>query len=147
MGVNNFINKKIFIDTAIFIYFIEEHFKYVEVLESIFKKISQRQIFAFTSVLTITECLTLPYKKKKEALVNTYKDIFLNSKNLELVDIGYKVALDASKIRADYSFKTPDAIQLSSAINSNCEIFFTNDFRLEKFRNIQIKILDKFKEV
>ncbi len=48
----------------------------------------------------------------------------------------------AAQIRGENGFKTPDSIQLATALYSGADIFYTNDKRLSKFPNIKILTLD-----
>jgi predicted nucleic acid-binding protein len=47
----------------------------------------------------------------------------------------------ATAIRAQYGFKTPDAIHLAAAVPSGCDVFLTNDHRLDRFPDITIEIV------
>ena len=47
----------------------------------------------------------------------------------------------ATEIRALYGFKTPDAIDLAAAKISDCELFLTNDHRLDSFTVLPIETL------
>ncbi|MCI5218746.1 MAG: PIN domain-containing protein [Candidatus Electrothrix sp. LOE2] len=43
----------------------------------------------------------------------------------------------ATELRAQYSLKTPDAIHLAAALVSGCDVFLTNDLRLNR---VSVKI-------
>jgi predicted nucleic acid-binding protein len=47
----------------------------------------------------------------------------------------------ATAIRAQYGFKTPDAIPLAAAVISGCDVFLTNDHRLDRCPDITIEIV------
>ncbi|MCP5096266.1 MAG: type II toxin-antitoxin system VapC family toxin [Chloroflexi bacterium] len=48
----------------------------------------------------------------------------------------------ATAIRAQYGFKTPDAIHLACAITAKCDLFLTNDKQLQKQNEIAIKLVE-----
>lgn len=48
------------VDTAIFIYFIEQHPRYAPALTSLFESIDRGEISAVTSSLTLLKTLVLP---------------------------------------------------------------------------------------
>jgi predicted nucleic acid-binding protein len=73
--------------------------------------------------------------------VNDYKDILTNFPNLEIVNVDLEIADIASTLRSRYSIKTPDAIQVATAINKGCSAFITNDFALQKIEEINVLIL------
>ena len=53
---------------------------------------------------------------------------FLDYMNVEIIDINSDIAEQASKLRGQYNgFKAMDTLQISSAIASRCDMFFTND--------------------
>lgn len=51
--------------------------------------------------------------------------------NLSIIDVDYKIADIASRLRANYNIKTPDAITLATGISMNIDYFITNDTKLK----------------
>jgi predicted nucleic acid-binding protein len=130
------------IDTAPFIYYIEENNTYLEIIDGLFKLIADGNITAYTSVVTLIEVLTKPMEKENEDLSKKYEDLIANSEHLILIDIDRYVAVETAKLRAKYKIKIPDAIQLTAGIINNAEIFVTNDANLKKIREIKVITLD-----
>ena len=130
--------KKAFLDTNIFIYLIEENEKYLPKVHNLFDFLDENNYTIITSTLTLGEILTKPYKDKRSDLVETYKKFF---QEMPLVELNYEIASLFAQIRADYGIKTPDSIQLASAIYSRSDIFVTNDDRLNRFSEKKCKIL------
>jgi predicted nucleic acid-binding protein len=124
--------KKVFIDTAPFIYYIEGNIQYQNILNKLFKLNSTGEIFFATSVLTLLELLVVPIRNKRFDLVEQYENIFSNSTSLELIEINLKISKLAAEFRAQFNFKTPDAIQLASASLSKADFFLTNDKQLKQ---------------
>lgn len=122
--------RKIFLDTAPVIYYIEENERYLDFLTELFDLAKKNEIQFVTSSLTLLELLVLPIRQKQHELAQAYRDIILNSGSIVLVSMNVEIAVAAANIRANYNFKTPDAIQIASAINSNCNLFLTNDKKL-----------------
>ena len=137
-GINS-----IAIDTAPFIYYIEEHKVYIEVLDSLFIYISQGYILAYTSLITLIEVLTKPIEEKNQKLMSKYEDLLTNSNNLILTDIDRNVAVESAKLRAKYKIKIPDAIQLTSGLINGATAFITNDRNLKKIKEIKVIVLDE----
>lgn len=142
---DNLIITKIMIDTAPFIYYIEEHDTYLPIIKPIFDKIDSFEIDAITSTITLIEVLVHPKKQNNQALERQYIEILTQNANLELVDITVEIAQIASDIRASYSIKVPDAIQLASGIINNCDSFLTNDKNLKKVKEINVIVLDELR--
>ena len=47
----------------------------------------------------------------------------------------------ATDIRARYGFRTPDAMHLAAAVVSGCDVFLTNDHRLDRFPDIAMDVI------
>ena len=69
--------------------------------------------------------------------------------NLSIVDVDYKIADIASRIRANYNIKTPDAIILATGISMNVDYFITNDIKLKNVcskENIEAIIIEDIED-
>lgn len=128
--------KKIFLDTAPLIYFIEEEDNYFHLLNDLFSQSSACKFV--TSVITLSEVLVMPLRAGKIPLARQYEEILTMSENIDIIDINTEIARETAKIRADYSIKTPDAIQLATAKYSFADYFLTNDIRLKTFKDLNI---------
>lgn len=51
------------------------------------------------------------------------------------------VAEQAALLRAKYNLRTPDAVQLATAVEVRADYFFTNDDRLKLVREITVVTL------
>lgn len=143
MGLNKkLIKKTLFIDTAPLIYYIEGHSVYKEKLKTLFEANDKGEIKFQTSTLTILEVLVQPLKSKKSKLADQYKEILTNSENIDIFDIDIEISIQAAKLRANYNLKTPDSIQIATAINKNADYFFTNDKDLIRVGEIEVIIPD-----
>ena len=133
--------KKVFLDTAPLIYFMETESTFLPVLEELFSPLHNCKFV--TSVITLSEVLVMPFRVGKLQLVEQYMEILTMSENIEIFDINIEIAKESAKIRADYSIKTPDAIQLATAKYSVVDYFLTNDFPLKSFKDLNvIKLAD-----
>ncbi|MFP4103026.1 hypothetical protein [Coleofasciculus sp.] len=61
--------KRIFIDTAPVIYFVEDNPDFVEVVQVVINKLMAREIEAVISPVTFAECMVQPIKMKAIALI------------------------------------------------------------------------------
>jgi len=136
-------NKIVFLDTAPLIYYIEEKKQYAKILDVLFSTNSKGKFIFHTSVITLLEVLVLPMRQKEHQLVNQYKEILCNSPSIEIFDLNIEITINAASLRAKYSMKTPDAIQVASAVYSSADYFLTNDVRLKAVKEIEVLILDE----
>lgn len=75
-------------------------------------------------------------------LAARYQQILVGTQNVTSRYVKENVALTAADLRARYRLKTPDAIQLATAISEECEAFLTNDRDLRRVTEISVLILD-----
>ena len=136
--------QRICIDTAPFIYFIEHHIKYRSIIRPVFTEIDSGSIEAITSTITLLEVLVHPLRTGDDTLAQKYRDILLSSQGLTTFQILHEVSEMASRLRARYPIRTPDAIQIAVAILYHASSFLTNDPNLKKVSEIKVLLLDDY---
>lgn len=141
--ISKFTDQIVFIDTAPLIYFIEGHSRYQEKLIELFKSNDLGDFRFQTSTLTLIELLVQPFRKQNLKLAGRYEQIITESNNIDIFDVDLEIAKQAAKLRADYNFKTPDAIQLATGLEKNAGLFLTNDKELNKIREIEVVTLEE----
>jgi predicted nucleic acid-binding protein len=141
--LKNLKGQKIALDTMIFIYAFEEHQAYASLLKAFFFELERGEMEAVTSVVTITECLTQPYREKDFALAAQYMVVFRNFPHLSVAPVTDDIAERAAFLRAQYGLKTPDALQLATALLSSSPFFLTNDESLTPVKDISVLVLDR----
>jgi predicted nucleic acid-binding protein len=127
------------IDTAPFIYFIEEHPSFVRVLDELFGWIDAGKLAAVTSGITLLEVLVLPLRASNRPLAERYRELLTRSRGLELVLVDEAVLVAAAQLRASYPrLRTPDALQVGTALLKGCTAFVTNDRELPAVPGLSI---------
>ena len=115
------------LDTVAFIYFIEEHPRFLPVLDPVFAAIDEGRLPAIASSLTLLEVLVVPYRAGNVPLAERYEQALTRSRGLRLVEIDRPLLRAAAQLRAVHaSFRTPDAIQVTAALLSGCSALLTN---------------------
>lgn len=138
MVITDFYQKTVFLDTAPLIYFIEGHSEYQEKLMACFTANDNGDFTFITSSITLLEVLVKPLRERKHRLVEQYKEILLNASGILLAEVSNDIAEGAAGLRAKYNLKTPDAIQVATALENQADYFFTNDYRLAIIQEIKI---------
>jgi len=128
--ISEFYKKRIFLDTAPLIYFIEGHSIYQEKLIEYFSSNDKGDFIFITSSITLLEVLVKPIKEGKHKLVAKYKNILLNATGIQIIEISNDIAERAAQFRAKYGLRTPDALQIATALANKADYFLTNDHRL-----------------
>lgn len=136
-------SKKVFLDTSPLIYYIEENQQYLPILNKLFLDNSKGEFLFQTSVITLLEVLVLPMRKNEIQLVEQYQKILCNSPSIEIFDLNIEIAKRATDYRAKYGLKTPDSIQVATAVYASADYFLTNDIRLKVVKEFEILVLDE----
>ena len=126
------------VDTAIFIYFIEENPRFLPEILPLFKQADQGKRELITSALTLLEVLVVPYRAGNRRLADRYEALLTHSRGIRLVELSHDQLRAAAQLRAATSIKTPDALQLVAAIGAGCATFLTNDRRLPPVPGLRI---------
>lgn len=129
-------------DTSPFIYLIERHPQYVDRVRQVFSRIDSGTMLGFSSVLTLTEVLTQPIQHGNDVVQAEYRAFLLGSRNLSLADITAAIAENAALLRARHRLRTPDALQIDTALELNCDAFVTNDTGLRRVTELPIIVID-----
>jgi predicted nucleic acid-binding protein len=133
------------LDTVVFIYFIEEHPRYLPLLDPVFAAIDKERLPAIASTLTLLEVLVVPYRAGNISLAERYEQVLTRSRGLRLVDIDRTQLRGAAQLRALHAgLRTPDAIQISAALSGECTVLLTNDRELPVVPGLRILQLRDF---
>ncbi|MBX9788820.1 MAG: PIN domain-containing protein [Pirellulales bacterium] len=126
------------VDSAPFIYLIEEHPSFLPIVEQFFAAVESGSIHYVTSSITITEVLVHPYRQNRHDLVARYRSILSTSSDVAVYPVVSDIADSAARLRAAHNLRTPDAIQLATALMAKATAFLTNDYRLSKLPEINV---------
>jgi predicted nucleic acid-binding protein len=126
------------VDTAIFIYFIEENPRFLPAILPLFTQADQGKRELITSALTLLEVLVVPYRAGNPHLAERYEALLTRSRGIRLVELSHDQLRAAAQLRAATGIKTPDAVQLVAAISGGCTTFLTNDRRLPRVPGLRI---------
>lgn len=139
-------SKKVFLDTAPIIYFLDEDVNFGTAVRKILEEAMEAGCQFATSVITCEEYLVYPYKTHNIEKIDVFFEFVLDC-NIPLYTIDVDTAKKAASIRADYpGFKAMDALQLASAYIHGCDLFLTNDKQLRQFRDIHCITVDEWRK-
>lgn len=133
---------RIFIDTAPFIYLFERNDELHNIVYEQFENWFNSNAVLLTSVLTLSEILVHPKSTQHSALEHKYKYLMKDMLSDPLIVIDEEIADRAAWFRVEYKLKTPDAIQLAAALQTGCDIFYSNDKNLKKVKELQVLICE-----
>src|SRR3981081_1828560 len=104
------------VDTAIFIYFIEERPQFLPLAEPLFREADEGRRELITSALTLLEVLVVPYRSGDHLLAGRYEALLTRSRGVRVGDISRDHLRAAAELRAATGVKTPDSLQVVAAL-------------------------------
>jgi predicted nucleic acid-binding protein len=126
------------LDTAVFIYFIEEHPRFLPVVAPVFSAVASGRLPAITSAVTLLETLVIPYRSGNTALAARYEALLTKSRGIRFMDLDRPLLRSGAQLRAVFSIRTPDALQLAAALSGGCSVYLTNDRSLPRIPGLAI---------
>src|SRR5262245_60127884 len=132
------------VDTAIFIYFIEEQPRFFPHILPLFEQADEGKRELVTSALTLLEVLVVPYRVGNTQLAERYELLLTRSRGIRMTELSRNQLRAAAQLRAATGVKTPDALQLVSALSAGCKTFVTNDRRLPTVPGLRVIQLSSY---
>lgn len=131
------------VETAPYIYYVENHPTYADKVDAIFQIVESRAIEIKTSVITLTETLMKPIQAGDQPLIDAYRELLTETTYVQLISVTPDIAENAAHLRARYNLRTPDALHIAAAIDSRCDAFLTNDLGLKRVTDLRVLVLDE----
>jgi predicted nucleic acid-binding protein len=135
--------ERLYVDTAPLIYYVEENPDYIGKMDYIIDRIEDVPLQAISAVITLTEVLNYPLHLGHTELEQAYRNILMNSSVFRLESVTVNTAESAARLRARYNLRTPDALYLATALETDCDAFLTNDVALKRVHEIRVLVLDE----
>ncbi len=125
---------KIFPDSDVVIFLVEDHYKFQPMVDA---ALSDHQTGPLiTCAMVRLETLTKPTQNNDHWLLQDFHHFYRASCLSQAITEGtYDLAL---ALRAKHRLKSPDAINLASAIQSGCDVFLINDKDYKTVSEIRI---------
>ncbi len=120
---------RVYWDTMLFIYWLEDHPEYARRVDAIHSRMKQRHDQLITGAFTFGEVLAGAYRKGTPQLADEMRSLLRNAVG-EVVPFTVETADRYARIRGALGIAPADAIHLASAAQANTDLFLTNDKRL-----------------
>jgi predicted nucleic acid-binding protein len=131
-------------DTSVFIYQLEGNPRYLALTDRAFSWLEQPGSQGVTSTITMTELLVQPYRDSDEQRVDEFYALLSTYPNLDWLPPNLEVADLAAQVRAQYRLRTPDALQVATAVHAHATGMLTNDPVFQRLRDFETALLDEF---
>jgi predicted nucleic acid-binding protein len=136
--------RRLFLDTAPVIYFVEDNPVYQSRVQTVFDLVDSADLIVVTSPITLAECLVYPYRLAQHEIVGVFRELLIGGQNTTFVATDEWIAEIAARLRSQHNLSLPDALQVATAIQSGCDAFLTNDAMLKRIGELRICVLDDF---
>ncbi|GJL53494.1 MAG: hypothetical protein NPIRA02_06260 [Nitrospirales bacterium] len=131
---------RIALDTVAFIYFLERHPTHYKSAKDLFERIEKGTIEAVASTLVLTELLVPAFRAEDLSSAQEVFRLVSHFPHLELIEVTASIAYNASRIRAESSLRTPDSLNLTTALMEQVDWFVTNDKAFTRIPGLPLKI-------
>ena len=136
---------RIGLDTAIFIYHLEAHPRYLPLTTIVLAGVQAGEWEGVTSVITLMELTVQPWRLGRDDVARHYEVLLTTFPNLITVTVDREVAREAARLRARYNVRPADALQVAAALVHGATAFVTNDSRLSRLNSrLHVLQLDEF---
>jgi predicted nucleic acid-binding protein len=138
---------KIFIDTNIFVYaFLDtddssQHAKHLKAVEFLKQFDANSQVIISTQVLSEYYSALLKNKINDEDIQESAKQL-VNS--IEVVSVSKNIVMDSYSIKNKYRYSYWDSLIISSALQSNCTVLYSEDLQHNQKIEKQLSIINPF---
>jgi predicted nucleic acid-binding protein len=132
---------RIYIDTNIWIYFLEGHPTFASKVRALFTAASTSSSRLCTSEMAIAECLMKPARERDARKVAAYDTLF-GDRAIEILPLDGALARRAALAGGALGLKLIDAIHFVSAREARCRYFLTGDSRFKSVTNMTVIGLD-----
>jgi predicted nucleic acid-binding protein len=125
-------HERLGLDTAVFIYHLEQHPRYVPLTHPLLTEIESGHKKAHTSMVTLMELTVRPWQLDRPEIARQYETALARFPNLTLVEVTREVARQAAQLRAAYRLRPADALHVATALASGATLLITNDYDLTR---------------
>jgi len=136
---------KVGLDTAPLINFTEANPEYIQVVDPFFEALRREEFTVVTSTMTLLETLVNPIKLGNTKIAKVYRNFLFRTRGVTTVPLDEGIAEAAARLRAFHNIRTPDSIQMATAIKMNATYFLTNDLKLPSLPELKVLKLDELK--
>lgn len=134
---------RIYLDTNIFIYHLENVAIWSDLTGLLFRRIDRGELSAVSSELALAECLVRPFAKRDEREIEAFQDFIRERNNLRIAPVTREILIESARVRAETAMRMKlfDSIHLATAKVLECDFLVTNDHRFDAAAGIQIQLL------
>lgn len=133
----------LFLDACTIIYLIESKEPFYSQVQETLNQFADKypDVLISISRLSVLECLVRPLRHQENFIVEQYRTFFAKQ-DLQIIELAPEVVEKALWLRVRYNLRTPDALQVASALELPGEIcFLTGDKSFNRVTELHVQII------
>jgi predicted nucleic acid-binding protein len=130
--------QRIYIDTNIFIYFLERHEQYFDAVAQFFQLFSDGLSLAYTGDAVVAETLYKPYQIDDALRISEFKAFFGDEEFITVLPHTKKVFELAAELSPKRGMKLIDALHYATAALAGCRFMLTNDLGFKSSDSLEV---------
>jgi predicted nucleic acid-binding protein len=134
--------QRVYIDTNIFIYFLERNERYFDRVVPFFQRFNDGSSIAYTGDAVVAETLYKPYQIDDSERVSEFKEFFANDEFITVLPHTKKVFELAAELSPKRAMKLIDALHYATAAIAGCKFLLTNDRGFASVESLEVIYLD-----
>jgi predicted nucleic acid-binding protein len=134
--------QRVYVDTNIFIYFLERHSRYFDSVVPFFQLFNDGLAVAYTGDAVVAEVLYKPYQQGDALRVSEIKEFFNNDEFITVLPHSKKAFELAAELSPKRAMKLIDALHYATAALAGCKFLLTNDHGFTSSDAIEVIQLD-----
>ena len=134
--------QRVYVDTNIFIYFLERNDRYFESVVPFFQLFNDGLSLAYTGDAVVAETLYKPYQVNDTLRVSEFKEFFSNDEFITVLPHTKKIFELAAELSPKRGMKLIDALHYATAALAGCKFILTNDQGFTSSESMEVILLD-----
>ncbi len=130
--------QRVYIDTNIFIYFLERHEQYFDSVAPFFQLFSDGLSLAYTGDAVVAETLYKPYQIDDALRISEFKAFFGDEEFITVLPHTKKVFELAAELSPKRGMKLIDALHYATAALAGCRFMLTNDLGFKSSDSLEV---------
>ncbi len=134
---------RVYIDSNIFIYFIEGVPDFYDQVSDFFELLATVGASIFTNEITIAECIYKPSANNDTIAVAAFERLFYAKNEVQLIQLTGELSTSAARHSGKFGLKLMDSIHHLSALEAGCDYFITSDKSFRSDKNVTVILIRK----
>ena len=135
--------QRVYVDTNIFIYFLERHEVYFDAVLPFIMLLSDGQAIGYTGDAVVAETLYKPYQVDDAMRVSEFKEFFANDEFITVLPHSTRAFELAAELAPKRGMKLIDALHVATAALAGCKFILTNDRGFTSTKAIEVLRIDE----